>query len=84
MFIHLHTNVEHHSDRCVSAQICQMTRGRDLEESITVCYKRSRDKVYARDNERKGHKERRRRREGVNEAVGKQKREKERAMEGWC
>lgn len=40
--------------------------------------------MYARYNERKGHKDRKRRKEGVNKAGEKQEREKERAMEGCC
>ncbi len=42
------------------------------------------DNVYARDNERKGHKANSRTRDWVNKAGGEQEREKERAMEGCC
>lgn len=49
---------------------------REKQKKPLACDKRSRDSVYARDNERKAHKEKRRRTEGVNE--------KERAMEGCC
>lgn len=59
----------------------QMTKREVREKQF---YKRSRDSVCARDNERKGHTERTSWREEVNKAGERQEREKERAIEGCC
>ena len=54
------------------------------QKKALECYKTSRDKVHARNNKSKGHKDRRRGKAGVNEAGERQERQKERAMEGCC